>query len=232
MIQQHPAQLYKSDLRGELKSETYCCLSVFNFGNYQEISRNPFGVLQVLNEEILAPHQLVSVQIEAQTEVLILPLFGGVEYRDSKGNESFIGVEQIQLVTATEAKSFELYNPYEEERVHYLQIQFKVGNSVLDSCFQQIDFSLTNKNQLIPIFEIPKALGFIGIYEGRKEGLYSLKNSLNGVFIFVIHGAFEVENRLLESKDGLSIQKKEVIEWEALSENALLLVFEITMNQV
>jgi redox-sensitive bicupin YhaK (pirin superfamily) len=232
MIQQHSARIYKSNLRGVLEYESYRCLSVFNFGNYQEIARNPFGSLQVLNEEILAPQQRISMPIEANTQLLILPLFGGVEYKDSIGNESFIGVEQIQIITTAEASSFELFNSYKEETVHYLQLRFKTENSILAPHFQQFDFGLTNKNQLIPLFEIPKSLGFIGIYEGRKEGFYTLKNNSNGVFIFVIHGAFEVENRLLESKDGLSLHKKEVIEWEALSENALLLVFEIAMNQL
>ncbi|MBP6181188.1 hypothetical protein [Flavobacterium sp.] len=80
----------------------------------------------------------------------------------------------------------------------------------------------------MPLFEIAKAFGFIGIYEARKEGFYSVKNNSNGVFVFVINGAFEIENRLLESKDGLSLSGINSLEWEALSENELLIVLEIT----
>lgn len=228
MIKQNLAQIYKSNLRGVLESGRHSSFSVFNYGNYQEVSRKPFGALQVLNEEILAPQQCVSIAIEANTEVIILPLYGGIEYKDSIGNEDFIRVEQIRIIDAEKGMSFELSNPY-EQAVSYLQIRFNAKSHDLRSHYKQFDFGLTNKNQLIPIFEIPKALGFIGVFDGRKEGFYSLKNNSNGIFVFVINGAFEVENRLLESKDGLSLQKTDAIEWEALSENAILLLFEISI---
>ena len=62
---------------------------------------------------------------------------------------------------------------------------------------------------------------------GREDGVYSLKNPQNGVFVFVIEGAFEVQNRLLEPRDGLAISAVEAIEFEALSNNAIILFLEI-----
>ena len=47
--------------------------------------------------------------------------------------------------------------------------------------------------------------------------------------VFVIHGAFEVENRLLESRDGLAIWNTDRIELEALSNEAILLLLEIKL---
>jgi redox-sensitive bicupin YhaK (pirin superfamily) len=227
MMQQNPAQIFKSESRGQLKSNGYNCFSTFNFGSYFEESRKPFGSLHVLNEAILAPQHVTQTVLKANTAMLILPLFGGVDYKDSLGNESFIGVEQIRIVSAEKEISFELINSYEEENVSYLQIGFNVKSQDFESNFKQFHFDLTDKNQLIPLFEISNTLGFIGMYDARKEGFYSLKNNSNGVFVFVINGAFEIENRLLESKDGLSLSGIDSLEWEALSENALLIVFEI-----
>ncbi|MFV8325587.1 hypothetical protein [Flavobacterium sp. ZS1P14] len=227
MIHQNSVQIFKSDARGHFKSKGHNCLSTLNFGSYFEESRKPFGSLHVLNEEILAPYHTAKTVLEANTTVLILPLFGGVDYKDSLGNESFIGVEQIRIVSAEKGMSFVLSNSYKEENVSYLQIAFNAKNQDFESSFKQFNFGLTDKNQLIPLFEISNAFGFIGMYDGRKEGVYSLKNTTKGVFVFVINGAFEVENRLLESKDGLSLSGIDSLEWEALSENALLVVLEI-----
>jgi hypothetical protein len=227
MIQQNPAQIFKSESRGQLVSNGHGCFSTFNFGSYFEASRKPFGILHFLNEIIVAPQHSMKTILEANTAALILPLFGGVDYKDSLGNESFIGVEQFRIVSAEKRMSFELTNAYEEENVSYLQIGFNAEIKDPGNNFQPFNFGLTNKNQLIPLFEISNASGFIGMYEARKEGFYSLKNNLNGVFVFVINGAFEIENRLLESKDGLSMSGIESLEWEALSENALLIVLEI-----
>lgn len=109
-------------------------------------------------------------------------------------------------------------------------MEFDAKNQFFESDSKLFDFDLTQKNQLISLFETANALGFVGIYEGRKEGLYKLKNPSNGIFVFVINGAFEVENRLLESKDGLRLQQIDNIEWEALSENAILLILEISLK--
>lgn len=229
MIQQHLVQIYKADFRGETTSESFKRLSTFNFENYQNDSRKPFGSLQFLNEEILAPKHKQTTAASSNIELFILPLFGGIEYKDSLGNENFIRVEQIQHITNQKGMSFEVSNPF-DENVSYLQMGFDFKNSGFQNNSKPVDFDLTQKNQLISLFKNRNSQGFIGIYEGRKEGFYQLKNTSNGIFVFVINGAFEIENRLLESKDGLSLQQIDTIEWEALSENAILLVLEISLK--
>jgi quercetin 2,3-dioxygenase len=230
MIVQIPAQMYKSETRGLFKSEKHNCFATFNFGHCQDLSRKPFGSLQILNEIILAPQQSVARVIKEKTNVIILPLFGGIEYKDNLGNEEFLRVEQIQITGADDVMSFEISNPYENENVSYLQIDFQMDEQQFKNCFQQSEIDFNNRNKLIPLFEIEKTIGFIGVFDGRKEGFYSLKNPENGIFVFIINGAFEVENRLLEAKDGLSMKEINRIEWEALSENAILLVFEVSLK--
>jgi redox-sensitive bicupin YhaK (pirin superfamily) len=161
--------------------------------------------------------------------VIILPLFGGIEYKDNLGNSEFLGIEQIRIITAEAEMPFEVFNPYENENVSYLQIDFQKDKQS-ENYFQQSEVDFTVRNKLSPLFEVEKAIGFIGLYDGRKEDSYTLKKPENGIFVFVINGAFEVENRLLEAKDGLSMSEVDKIEWEALSENAVLLVFEVPLK--
>lgn len=230
MIVQIPAQIYKSEKRGFFKSEKHNSFATFNFGHYQDLSRKPFGSLQILNEEILGPQQRISRVIKEKTNVIILPLFGGIEYKDNFGDSEFLRVEQIRVITADAEMSFEIFNPFENENISYLQIDFQKDKQYFKNYFQQSEVDFTIRNELTPLFEVEKATGFIGIFDGRKEGCYSLKNPENGIFVFIINGAFEVENRLLEAKDGLSMSKVQTIEWEALSENAILLIFEVSLN--
>jgi len=230
MIAQIPAQIYKSHLRGFFNSKTHNCFATFNFENYQDLSRNAFGSLQVLNEVILAPQQSITRFINSKTNVIILPLFGGIDYKDNIGNEAFLRVEQIRVLAADDDLSIEVFNPYENENVSYLEINFQIGKQYFKNYFEQYIIDFSSKNKLSPLFEIEQAIAFIGIYEGRKEDVYALKNQNNGVFVFVVHGAFEVENRLLEAKDGLSLKTTTTIEWEALSENAVLLVIEVPLE--
>jgi hypothetical protein len=230
MIKQIPAQIYKSETRGIFKSEKYNCFATFNFDQFQDLSRVPFGSLKILNEEILAPQHCISRVIKADTNVIILPLFGGIEYKDNFGITEFLRVEQIRTIVAEEDRTVEIFNPYENENVSFLTIHFQKETQYFKNYFQRSEIDLTIRNKLIRLIETEEAVCFIGVYDGRKEGFYTLKNSKNGVFTFVVNGAFEVEDRLLEAKDGLSMKNTEVIEWEALSENAVLLVFEVALK--
>lgn len=230
MIAQVPAQIYKSDSRGIFNSGNYNCFATFNFEKYQDLSRKSFGSLQILNEVILAPQQTINRFINSNTNVIMLPLFGGINYKDNIGNEDFLRVEQIRVIAADDDLSVELFNPYEESNVSFLEINFEMGRQYFKNYFQQYTVDFSKRNKLNRLFEIEKAIGFIGIYDGRKEGFYTLKNSRNGIFAFVINGAFEIENRLLEAKDGLSLKKVSTIEWEALSENAILLLIEVPLK--
>jgi len=232
MIKQTPAQIFKSDLRGISKSDAFLNLATFNFGTYQDWSRKPFGTLKVLNEITLAPLQKTFTFIDVDTEVILMPLFGGIDYKDNTCKEDFIRIEQIKHVSAQKGMSFEVSNPYDSETVSYLEIWFSAKANNFKTASTRFDFDFSERNKMKPLFEFSNTMGFIGIYDGRKEGFYALKNNLNGAFVFVISGAFEVENRLLQAKDGLSLKKIETVEWEALSENAVLLLFEVPIENL
>ena len=92
-----------------------------------------------------------------------------------------------------------------------------------------MQLSHEEKNKLISLFKNNTAAAFIAQFDGRKELHYQLKNKQNGIFVYIINGAFEFENRLLESGDALSLKETEDVEWESLSENAMLLLIEIPL---
>jgi len=230
MIAQIPAQIYKSDSRGFFNSDKHNCFATFNFEQYQDLSRNAFGSLKILNEVILAPQQRIIREIKSRTNVIILPLFGGIEYKDNLGNTEFLRVDQIRVLAADDELTVEIFNPYKDENVSYLEIEFDMGKQYFKNYFQQYKFDFSMHNKLHSLFEVERALGFIGLSDGRKQGSFTLRNAKNGIFVFVVNGAFEVEDRLLEAKDGLALKETEKIEWEALSENAILLVIEVPIK--
>jgi quercetin 2,3-dioxygenase len=62
---------------------------------------------------------------------------------------------------------------------------------------------------------------------GFRLGSSGVELMWNDAFIFVIDGVFEVQNRLLHRRDALLLPAPEKLEFEALSEGAILLVLEI-----
>lgn len=226
-MQQKPAQLFKAAFRGNEETENYRKVSVFNFGNYQEESRKPFGNLTVLNDETLAPGVEIAMLVEENMEILILPLVGGIDFKGNNNEESFVRTGHLQVFSAAKNHSFTLTNPYEDDLVNYLHIWISNTTTDFKPKSQRIDFDFTRHNVLHPLYSNAEMNCEIGIFDGRKEGIYTLKNPKNGLFVFVLNGAFEFENRLIESRDGLALSEITSAEFEALSENAMLLLLEI-----
>lgn len=216
------AQIFLADQRGCSETTWFRSFHGFNFGNYQAESREPFGVMTVLNDETLAGQNHISMTVEENTTVVLLPIVGDLVFKNSLGEDGFIEAGQVQVLRMPAQTTFQLSNPYTDDLINFLQIHF----SQLSESTQQSTFDISIKNSLHQLFLSP-SLGFIGKYDGRTGDIYTLRNPRNGLFIFVIEGVFEAQNRLLHARDGLSLQNIETIDFEALSNEAILLLLEI-----
>lgn len=225
MIKQNPAQIYPTTARGKQQNIGYNCWSTFNFGDYFEEFKKEFGSLFLLNYHVLAPKKSTTIVCQTNSLNYILPLYGGITSKDEQ-QEDLIVTEQIQQITSKTATSLELSNPF-DKNVSFLQIAFKTNEPTLEN--KSLEFDFEEKNKLISLFKNNTAAAFIAQFDGRKEAHYQLKNKQNGIFVYIINGAFEFENRLLETGDALSLKETEDAEWESLSENAMLLLIEIPL---
>ena len=64
---------------------------------------------------------------------------------------------------------------------------------------------------------------------GRQDDIYYRKNTANGVFVYAIQGALEVQYRLMHEGDGLALWDVDEVEFEALSNDAILLIVEVAL---
>lgn len=230
------AHLYLSDQRGCSQTDFFRSYHSFNFGPYTAEGRNPFGALRVLNDNTLAAGRSVTMQVETPADVLILPLLGGLEYKSEAGN-GFLEAGQAQVLSLSSEMDYTINNPYETESINYLEIWFTNPSPAFAPDITRMHFDLSIGNTLLPIFtlnnagsaDIQQSKGFIGRYTGRAEDLYRLKQPQNGVFVFALSGVFEVQNRLLHQRDGLSLTNVQhgEVDFEALSNDAVLLVLDI-----
>ena len=224
--------IYLAEQRGTSQLDGLRSFHTFNFGTYQDPSRKPFGALQVFNDDTLKGGGQLTMHVEENTDILLLPIVGAIAFKNSLDTEeSYLSAGEGHIFSAAKGMWFEMGNPYETDLVNVLQIWIKNDTQPFEPKIHAFDFDLlAHKNQLIPLFTSDTEGVYIGQFDGRQDGIYTLKNSKNGVFAFVIEGAFEVQNRLLEPRDGLALSAVESIEFEALSNNALILFLEIKIT--
>ena len=228
------AKIYLADQRGCSQNEKYRSYHTFNFGSYFNANRKPLGCLQTFNEDTFRGGHTVKHRVKKDTAVLLLPVVGGVSYRYASTN-GLLEAGQSHVFFVSKDSEFELSNPYENELINFLQIWFTIPTAE-DTQPRESEFDLqTLKNELIPFLSgveeknLP-VRAYIGKFDGRAEGAYTLKESSNSIFIFIIEGAFEVQNRLLHPRDGLALSNTNQIEFEALSNEGIILLLEFSLK--
>jgi quercetin 2,3-dioxygenase len=215
------AKIYKSDWREKAENQKYKCWSTF------KSSDNFFGILQGFNEVHLNANSSISQTIPADVVMMLIPVLGCIDFEFGT-QKGFVHINQLQVFKLHQGQFLEIINPYEKESVRYLQLLLEVDSETI---MLQNDFNLSQKNTLHTVFKNKKIETLLGVYDGRSEETFGLSSPENGLFTFVIQGAFEFQNRLLESGDALHLTGNNTIEFEALSENAMLLMLEITTIQ-
>ena len=233
MVQQNKAKIFLADERGHNEMDWFRSYNTFNFGQYQQEHKAPFGPLYVLNDDTLDGGKHISMTIEADSLLLLIPVVGAITYNDNQDNSTLIEAGECQLYAVPANTTFQIGNPYENELVNYLQIWFYNKPDEDDNGPQVISFDIVNdRNQLVPIpFNNSPYKFYIGKYAGREESIYKMSDARNGLFVFVLEGAFEVQYRLLHPRDGLALWEAEEIEFEALSNDAIILVMEVPLEE-
>lgn len=159
---------------------------------------------------------------QGDSSILVIVLYGEILINDFKKP---ITPEQIFTLRSKENHFLTVKNNLADEKADILIVELKSKKP--DHFFSVEEVNIIDKNTLIPISNQLEYPNFIGLYEGRREQEYSLYDQKNTLFGLVLNGAFEFQNMLLEERDAVIIKEIETLEFEALSENALLLFLEI-----
>ncbi|MFV0564812.1 MAG: hypothetical protein ACK5NB_03160 [Flavobacteriaceae bacterium] len=214
---------FVSHLRGVTETKGYRCFSTFNYEAYQNEHRFPFGSLEVVNDEYLAPLQNINYDFNAQTQLILIPLVGAFDFKGLNTN-GFVHSEQIQLLNAQKSSSLSISNPYSENWINYLQLRIKTAENP-----QKIDFNYNSKNTLQTIYTSNEIRITTGFFDSKAETVYRLKEKENGLFAITLNGAFEIENRLMENRDALCVKNSEEIDIEALTHQSIILLLELKL---
>lgn len=209
------AQIFKSAWRTVAQSDESLTQSLT-----LDLAEIPINIIQ-LDEIFLRPQTKHTYTLAGKSQCLLLPLAGAIDFVHRE-LEGFVHIGQLQNIVAETPSNCIISNPYTDDAVHFLAIQHPVNNSKTEL----FEFDLSQANQIIQILKTDDYQISIGQFEGRTEDVYRLISDQNSLMVFVVRGAFELHNRLLEAGDTLLLNQIYEAEFEALSNNALLLFIE------
>lgn len=177
--------------------------------------------LRTVTETVIDENGTFHFTCLPESSFVLLVLYGEILI-GSSGQKLSSG--QFFTLKTGKIKELTLKNNLREEKADVLILEMITTGAEESSAAGEITFP--ERNILLPLCSPAGYPGFIGLYDGRKEGVYTVSQKNRSVFGMVINGAFELQNRLLETRDALLMAEAETIEFEALSENALLILLE------
>lgn len=229
-MQQTAATIYLNTQRGVTQNNQFRSYNTFGLKPQQAPVPTAFGPLYVCNDDTLAGGCSLQFTIAQPSVIIVLPVTGVITYNDSEGRSIELQAGAVQCFYVAAGITFSITNPLADELVNYLQLWLRCPVPVAtDTAPKNFDLEAA-KNNLITIAALPHhplcLKMAIGKFDGRAEANHALTQPTNAVFVFVLEGAFEVQNRLLEARDALGLRGINLLELEALSNDAIVLLLE------
>lgn len=214
----------------------------FSFSNYYDPNRLQFGLLRVLNDDIVAPAMGFGRHPHQNMEIVTIPQYGAVKHKDSMGNEGVVAAGDIQVMSAGSGVEHSELNASAKEPLKLFQIWvFPEEQNVTPRYDQKKIASLLTPNKISLVVK-PKneaqenelwihqqAYFNLGEFTEDSSTNYILKQQGHGIYLMVIEGQVTVEEHTLKDRDAIGIWDTEEVTISVTKGTRLLLI-EVPMN--
>jgi redox-sensitive bicupin YhaK (pirin superfamily) len=231
--------IHKAGTRGHANHGWLDSHHTFSFAGYHDPERMHFGVLRVLNDDVVAAGQGFGTHPHENMEIISIPLEGDLEHKDSMGNVTVIREGDLQVMSAGTGIYHSEYNKNSDREVKLLQIWLFPDKKGVEPRYDQITLDReTLHNRMVQVLSPNPDDDGVWIHQNawfhlcrldQGAGItYTLKDPANGVYIFAIEGSADVNGILMEKRDGLGIEEVGELKVKA-SSDAYLLIMEVPM---
>jgi len=183
---------------------------------------NSFPEFQRIVEVTLAPGEKFFNPGYGDLLCLIIPVVGTIKI---EGQPEIVYLDPGCMATIETGKDLSLVfsNLLERDLVHFLVISCTPGKIRIPG-FRIYSIDIDNINTLTSTPVNNRITLSAGKFQGRRSADLALLPDA-AAFVYVINGAFEVANRLMEAGDGLGLYGiSELLEFEALAEESILAI--------
>lgn len=228
-MEQGKARIFLAAQRSHTETEGFRRYAYLS-GDDEHTSAEKVGFLYAFNDETLAGGHASTVVVRQSTLLFLIPVVGVVEYTDSEGRAYLLKAGQARTLPLHNGTTVSFSNPYEEGLINFFHCWFTHPAEGSSETFFSVHLECAS-NSLLPLFTSSHSREtvrcFAGKFDGRQEAELQPTTASSVWLALVVQGAFEINNRLLEGRDGLALWRPSRIEMEALSNEAIVLVIEM-----
>lgn len=233
--------IHRAESRGYANHGWLQTYHTFSFANYYDPRRIHFGMLRVLNDDIIAPGEGFGTHPHDNMEIVTIALEGALKHGDSMGNMKILNPGEIQVMSAGTGITHSEINASMTEPAKLLQIWILTDRKNHTPRYNQIELAPAKPNEFRTIVA-PEGHGdehtgwihqnswfsTLNLEQGH-ESEYLIHTSGNGAYIFVIEGQIEIDGEVLDRRDGMGVHDTDGFRIKA-SADSQVLVIEVPMN--
>lgn len=210
----------------------------FSFGQYYNPLKERFGLLRVLNDDIVEPGEGFGTHHHDNMEIISIVLKGQLEHRDSMGNGSIINEGDVQVMSAGTGITHSEFNPSVNEEVNFLQLWIYPSDKGIEPRYDQKKF-IFSENELKKIVSNNKsgeelyihqdASIYLGRFNKGKEYSFSNDKKEYGSYLFILEGSILLDTEILNKRDAIGIYETDSFTLKTEMESKFILI-SVPMN--
>ena len=226
--------LHKSATRGYANHGWLKSHHTFSFANYQNPERMNFGMLRVLNDDVVQPKMGFGTHPHKNMEIISIPISGALSHKDSMDNKRSIEVGEVQVMSAGTGLTHSEFNDSKTDEVNFLQLWIIPEAENVTPYYNQKMFNEAERKNKFQVFVSPKdnlvegslpinQQGYISMVDLDKDSEITYQPK-KGAYFFLIEGEVIVADEILEKRDAIGITDAKNISIKANSSSKLLVV--------
>ncbi len=234
------AIVHKSTERGHADHGWLIAHHSFSFANWYDPNKIHFGMLRVLNDDIVSEGQGFGIHPHNDMEIITIILKGALQHRDNMGNGSVIKPGDVQVMSAGTGVNHSEFNPSETEKVNLFQLWIFPKEKGIKPSYDQKTFDASSRqNAVQTVASGFRKNGELYIHQDAavslaqiskdKSLIYTMNKAGNGAYVMVIEGSVNIGEQTLGKRDAIGITDTDNFE-VAASLDAELLIIEVPMQ--
>lgn len=210
----------------------------FSFASWYNPERIHFGMLRVLNDDIVAGGMGFGKHPHDNMEIITIPLSGALKHQDSMGFSEIIEAGEVQVMSAGTGIYHSEFNPNQNQAVNLFQIWIFPNRKQVEPRYAQRKYELQNgafstlvgpENSGVATWIHQDAWLSMGEFAADSQTSYTIQSTGNGVYIMVVEGEIQIGDQILAKRDAIGISQTEKVEISC-KQNTKMLVIEVPMN--
>ncbi|CAM1344530.1 pirin family protein [Tenacibaculum amylolyticum] len=191
----------------------------FSFANFYNPERMHFGMLRVLNDDLIAPSMGFSTHPHQNMEIITVPLSGVLKHKDSMSNEwLYVKPNEVQVMSAGTGISHSEMNGSKDDYLSLFQIWIIPEAEGVQPRYNQQAFNpeeRKNKLQTLVSYIHDEETNGLKIHQDARlsridldknqDFTYKLKSEKYGVYLMNISGKVSIGNEKLDTRDALGV---------------------------